>query len=438
MTRNLITLLCVGAIGLGTGCADEPGKTTTNPATQPSVFDGRPYAEAKKAAETEGKWFIVKATAVWCMPCKQMERTTWRDEDVVKWLRERAIVVSLDVDKHEKIAAGLNVQAMPTMIAFKAGQEFDRVVGYQSPKNFLVWLEGIAQGKKSIVALRERAGSRDAPDGEVDIQARLDLAQKLVWTGKLDEATEEYVWLWQNMLNYEQAMVGVRLSFMASSMADLAKRHKPAHEQFAKLRDELTKKLAAEKVDPHELMDWVCLNQVVGESEKTLAWFDKIKSEPRWRPLFRYVERDLRDLLVAADRWADVALFVEDPVEELERDYEMMKMLSKESIPDGLSEAAVESMVEGQYQMARESAGYTYAALLAGEREKEAAQFAKRARELDDSAALLRALISTALRAGEPRRVHLEWIDSTDDQTDRLDSLRPQVEHALKNAEAEK
>ena len=97
----------------------------------PPVFDKRPYAEAGKTAEAQNKWFIVKATAVWCLPCKQMDRTTWRDEKVVKWLGKNAIAVAVDVGEEKKIAAELSIEAMPTMIAFRDGKEFDRVVGYK-------------------------------------------------------------------------------------------------------------------------------------------------------------------------------------------------------------------------------------------------------------------------------------------------------------------
>ena len=57
----------------------------------PPVFDQRPYAAARKAAQAGKKWFVVQATATWCLPCKQMDKTTWRDEAVVLWLRANAM-----------------------------------------------------------------------------------------------------------------------------------------------------------------------------------------------------------------------------------------------------------------------------------------------------------------------------------------------------------
>jgi thioredoxin 1 len=144
MTCFFVAALCVAAFVLPLPFAaaaqlDDP----------PPVFDKRPYAGAKKAAEDANKWFIVKATAVWCAPCKMMDRTTWRDEKVVKWFEANGIVVALDVDAQQKLAEDLAIQAMPTMIAFKEGKEFDRIVGYKSAADFLGWLDGIARGEKS-------------------------------------------------------------------------------------------------------------------------------------------------------------------------------------------------------------------------------------------------------------------------------------------------
>ena len=199
--------------------------TTLSHATElepPAIFDKRSYADAKKAAEDGKKWFVVKATASWCPPCKRMDKTTWVDEKVIKWANANAVVVSLDVDEHAELAGKLAIEAMPTMIAFKDGKEFDRVVGYKGPAEMLDWLEGAAQGKKSIEAVKKKAQPK--ANGDVDIQERYFAAKSLIDTRKYDEAAAEFAWLWQHALEHDPAMLGVRLSFMASDMKILAER----------------------------------------------------------------------------------------------------------------------------------------------------------------------------------------------------------------------
>lgn len=206
--------------------------------THAPIFDSRSYADAKAAAEAEKKWFIVKATAVWCGPCKMMDKTTWRDEKVVAWCKERAIVVALDVDQETSLAKELRIEAMPTMIAFKEGKsEFDRIVGMKGADDFLGWLEGIEKGETSIEAISRNAGSRTPEDGVVDVQARMELAKALVLKGEYAKATDEYAWLWEHMLEHEPAMVGVRGSFMVSDMQRLASKDAGARKRFVELRE---------------------------------------------------------------------------------------------------------------------------------------------------------------------------------------------------------
>jgi len=112
-----------------------------------AAFDTRPYAEAKQAAEAEGKWFIVKATAVWCPPCQQMNAKSWPDPEVIAWIKENGIAVAVDVDREGSIAKDLGVEAMPTIIAFHQGKEVDRFVGMKSSGQLRDWLRGLPSSR---------------------------------------------------------------------------------------------------------------------------------------------------------------------------------------------------------------------------------------------------------------------------------------------------
>ncbi len=398
----------------------------------PAVFDKRPYAEAKKAAESAKKWFIVKATAVWCMPCKQMDKITWRDEKVVKWLKDNAIVIAIDVDKEKTLAKKLAVAAMPSMIAFRDGKEFDRVVGYKSAEDFLAWLEGIARGEKAIDQIRKRAGDRVGADGKVDIMARLELARALAQSRKYDEATDEYAWLWDNMLEHDAAFTGVRVSFMASEMEQLAEQHSGATKKFKELRDRATKQIGTDKAGFKEVKDWVALNRIVGDRQATLVWYDEVKDDPRRARLVQYVERDIRELLIEAERWADVGLLYEHPIGDFEREHASVEFSARVNFMGDISEEERQQIAQFQREDLRRKAGIIYAALLAADREDDAREFAMRARELDESNAMLYALITTALRAKEPRAEQIQWKDKVSSKPDdELARLKVEVQRAL-------
>jgi thioredoxin 1 len=377
----------------------------------PPIFDKRPYPDAKKAAADQKKWLIVKATATWCAPCKRMDKTTWRDEKVVSWLKGHAIAVVFDVDKDKQLSEELAIEAMPTMIAFREGKEFDRVVGFKGPEDFLAWLEGIDKGEKSIEGVKKRA-AKGAEGGKVDVRARMDLARELQQAGKAEEAAEEYVWLWEHMLEHAPAMYGVRLSFMAGDMERLAKGNAGAKKKFTELRDKTGKALDGEKVDQESVSDWVVLNKIIGDSKATLSWYDRVKDQARWRPLVNRVSRDLMELFIAQKRWADVGRMYPDPIRELEKEDEFRKMIPRREPPAGMDEASRKMIEEMPSRMFREKAARLYAGLLAAKRDGDAEKFAARARELDDSPKMVATLISTALEAEQARKAHLEWIDA--------------------------
>lgn len=385
--------------------------TLTSHGSDRSVFDERPYAEARDAAKKDEKWFIVKATAVWCGPCKQMDRTTWRDEQVVKWVHNNAVAVSVDVDKLPEIAKQLRIRAMPTIIAFdKEGREFDRVVGLQRPEEFRGWLNGIAEGRKSLDAAAEEAGGLEPGEKKVNVQARLNLARKLAEAGKADEAAKEYVWLWKNMLKHERSMYGVRLSFMVRDMTDLATEHEVARAMFAKLRDETGERLEGLRVSQDDAVDWVHLNEVLGEPDKTIAWYEKINADPRWSRIASRVEHDVTERLINLERWSDVGRLCRDPLGRLDEEHDRMKMMKSRPGGDVIPEEQWKVMLQHMEDSFRKRTANLYAGLLAAGRAKESTLYAARLRTLDPSEAMTIEMVRSAIAAKQPRQAHLRWL----------------------------
>jgi hypothetical protein len=318
---------------------------------------------------------------------------------------------------------------MPTIIAFRDGQEFDRVVGEPSPEALLAWLDGVRAGEREIDRLRAAASG---PDGSVDVRARLDLARKLLSSGALDAATAELLWLWEHMLEHEPSMHGVRLSFVLGDMSRLARQHEPAREAFVALRDRRGAAIEGKGADRRTLIDWVHLNEMLDEPEATLAWYDRVRDEPDGAELVSYVDRQLFTLLVDADRWADAGAVYAEPVVFVDQQVMLSESLGAAPESSGVSQETRQRLEAMRLHRLLEQVAAVYAACLAAGREDEAQRIAARLREAHDGPQTHVELVDAALEAGSPRPEHLQWLELAAGSDDpRLQILGIRIRGAL-------
>ena len=72
----------------------------------------------------------------WCGPCKTMSPIL---KEVKDDLGDKAIVIKIDVDKNQELAAKLQVRGVPTLILYKNGKQLWRQSGVVQ-KNDLISL----------------------------------------------------------------------------------------------------------------------------------------------------------------------------------------------------------------------------------------------------------------------------------------------------------
>ena len=394
----------------------------------PRVFETEGYAHARTRAVESGRLLLVDATAVWCRPCRQMDRTTWVDDRVVSWILEHAVAVQMDVDREKDRARQLRIEAMPTMIVFRGDQELDRVVGYRSADELLAWLDGVLEGRREIDSLREAAGDRTA-DGAVDVQARLTLARTLARNGEPDEATEHFIWLWQNMLDYQPAMVGVRLSYMVADMKTLAAAHVPARKAFATLRDRLTPALNSGSASRDQVVDWIHLNEIIGAEDVTISWYRSVRDLPAAATMLRSAERDIYSMLAGTSRWADAGRTLHDPVGRA-REIIDRKTKSPEWM-DGMPEGKRRMFHDLQLRRYRGNLVQLYVTCLAAGREDEARGVASVLLETDEDPVTYLELVQSAIMIGQPRPRHHQWLDAAGAAGQGSPELRAELTAAL-------
>lgn len=76
---------------------------------------------------------IVKYSATWCQPCKQLSAMLATSNADVQ-------IVERDVDVEQEAAMKDNVRGVPTLIAFDGEKELGRKIGSMSKDQFLEWL----------------------------------------------------------------------------------------------------------------------------------------------------------------------------------------------------------------------------------------------------------------------------------------------------------
>ena len=75
---------------------------------------------------------LVDFWAPWCGPCKMIAPVL---EEISKEYEGKVKVVKLNIDENQSTATDYGVRSIPTLILFKEGKEFEKMIGVQSKEN---------------------------------------------------------------------------------------------------------------------------------------------------------------------------------------------------------------------------------------------------------------------------------------------------------------
>jgi len=273
-----------------------------------AVFSDLPFEQAKQSAQTEHKFLLLDFSASWCQPCKKMEITTWQDSAVENWIKENAIAVQIDVDKQEKLSSAFQITGMPTLVLFSpdnSEKEFDRQDGYLSAAEIMRWLEGAKAGKSAKELSKELAATN-----EPAIWEHMGKARQFQASNNNADALTEYLWLWDNVPQNDPQLGSLRISLVPSEIKRLLSAYPEGKAKIQEMRD------AADKANKRH--DWMLLNGMPDENNKTLAWFDQTKSDASQRDSLRSFTPLLEPILFSNLRWADAATYLyPDPMKRI-------------------------------------------------------------------------------------------------------------------------
>lgn len=104
-------------------------------------------------AAAQGRPVLMEFTADWCMYCKRMEKTTFVEPRVVKFVNQNYVAVRIDADEHKQLVADLDIKGLPAILVVSPTlQIIERIPGFQTPDALLAKLNRSSGANQQQVA----------------------------------------------------------------------------------------------------------------------------------------------------------------------------------------------------------------------------------------------------------------------------------------------
>ena len=230
------------------------------------------FDEALAAAKKDQKIVMIDFFTTWCVPCKKLDKITWKDESVQAWIAKTAVALKLDAEKEVELAKRFHVEGYPTIVFVNAdGQEIAHLVGFMEPADFLKEAASALGGKDAVTRVKEKfAGHDQGP------MARQAIADALADEGKHEKALAEYLWCFDHGAEADPSYVGVRLSFLVGKIASLGAKYPPATKALESRRDAAETALFSEKGSSKDAAELFSLNDALHSSDRNIAAWERL------------------------------------------------------------------------------------------------------------------------------------------------------------------
>jgi tetratricopeptide (TPR) repeat protein len=224
------------------------------------------FAKILEKAAKEKKHVFIDFYAVWCGPCKMLEKTTYKDAKVIEFLNG-IIPVKYDAEKGEGLALAkkFKIKAYPTLVLLGPdGKEIDRQIGYVDAANFLKIMKNYMSGVGTIGYFEKLIEMNPK-----DIPSLYKLGEKYANLGDLEKGAEYLGKVGELDPRNEKGLTDDALLSLGDLYA-MNKDYKKAAENFRQLID----RFPDSDVGKEALQMLARVYQKMGETDKCLETFN--------------------------------------------------------------------------------------------------------------------------------------------------------------------
>ena len=127
--------------------------------------------------ESKNLAVIVDFWAPWCEPCKQVTPIL---EKLIGQYSGKAKLIKINIDENQQLAQQLNIQSIPTVMAFFEGQPINAFAGLKSPEEIKTFFD-------EVVSV-----SSVSADLIKDLNKKLELAESFLEKKEVEKAMEMF------------------------------------------------------------------------------------------------------------------------------------------------------------------------------------------------------------------------------------------------------
>ena len=149
------------------------------------------YEKALERSKAQSKPIFAYLETDWCTYCRQMERTTLKDQQLIEDMGGKYVWLKLNAESDEEgimLRDRFGITSFPGMLILTSqGEEVDRLSGYLSSQEFRQKVEWLAHGPMAVKRLKERLAK--APE---DAELHFQLAERRRAREEFALAAESY------------------------------------------------------------------------------------------------------------------------------------------------------------------------------------------------------------------------------------------------------